>query len=101
MGKVIPFELPEKDDPHLSGEARCIGCGQEWVAVAPVGTWQLECPNCHCMKGIFKLPVGAGAGDPEFTCQCGCVAMSAYLSKGKFWLRCMSCGLDNTEAVFG
>lgn len=101
MSQVIPFKRPEPHEEHLSGEAVCIGCQYKWVAVTPVGVWQLECPSCHSMKGIFRLPIGAGTGDPEFVCECGCVALTAYIRHGKFWLRCMSCGLDQTEAVFG
>jgi hypothetical protein len=102
MGEVLKFKPPEREEPHLSGEAVCIGCKHQWVAVAPLGTWQLECPSCGSMKGIFRLPVGAERGkDLEFACTCGCVALTAYMRHGKFWLGCMSCGADCTEAVFG
>lgn len=101
MSAVIPFKQREASDPHLSGQARCIGCGHEWVAVAPVGVWQFECPACQTMKGIHNYPVGPEAGDLAFQCNCGCEALTAYQRDGLFFLRCMSCGTDHTMAVFG
>lgn len=53
------------------------------------------------MKGVWRLPVGAQEGDLEFRCTCGGPALTAYQHKGRFYLRCMSCGTDQTEAVFG
>lgn len=98
---VIPFKPREKADPHLAGEAICIGCQHTWAAVAPVGTWQLECPSCHSSKGIWRNPVGGIEGDTVFTCQCGCQALVAYRRDRLFYLKCMSCGIEQTEAVFG
>jgi hypothetical protein len=91
----------EERAPHLAGEALCIGCRHEWVAVAPVGVWQLECPSCGADKGIFKFPVGASSDDLVFTCNCGCEALTAYCQHGNFHLKCMSCGINQTDAVFG
>lgn len=98
---VVPFERPEKEEPHLAGEALCIGCRHEWAAVAPVGTWQLECPSCCTWKGVFRYPVGADVGDLLFVCNCGCEALTAYMHHGRFRLKCMSCGTEQTNAVFG
>jgi len=39
--------------PHISGEARCIHCSHEWVAVVPSGTVRLECPECSLLKGAL------------------------------------------------
>ena len=55
--------------PHLSGEARCMLCGKEWVAVAPVGTPWLECPECHSEKGYMKFQVQRTGS--EWICNCG------------------------------
>lgn len=73
-------------DPHLSGEAHCIYCDHKWTAVAPVGTTQLECPECRTLKGVFTYPC-----EPEgerWECQCGCQL---------FWITptysmCYNCG---------
>lgn len=61
---------PEKHDPHTSGQARCLGCKHEWVAVAPVGTYWLQCPHCSRNLGkyifAFNFP-----DDLHWTCKCG------------------------------
>jgi hypothetical protein len=103
VGNVVEFKAPEPEPEGewASGEAICIGCRHEWVQVAPVGTRWLECPGCGGSKGIYAKPFGAGEGDSVFVCDCGSEALTAYMHKGKFWLRCMNCGVDHTEAVFG
>lgn len=98
---VVTFMRPEPEDPHLAGEALCIGCRHEWAGVAPVGTWQLECPSCGSTKGIWRYPIGAQQGDSFFRCSCGCEALTAYFRSGHFYLKCMSCGADQTNAIFG
>lgn len=100
-GEVVPFARPERDDLHLDGEALCIGCRHEWVAVAPVGVWQLDCPSCGATKGIWRYPVGGQEGDYVFHCNCGCEALTAYFHKGLFRLKCMSCGTEQSAAIFG
>lgn len=101
MSEVIPFARREPKQPHLAGEALCIGCRHTWAAVAPVGVWQMECPACGTMKGVWRFPVGAQDGDACFSCDCGCEALTAYKHHGRFHLKCMSCGTEQTEAVFG
>lgn len=96
---VIPFR--KREEQWLEGQAKCIGCQHVWEAVAPVGTAYLECPSCGSMRGTWVHPVGAEAGDLAFFCNCGSEALTAYKRHGKFWLRCMSCGADQTEAIFG
>lgn len=56
--------------PHLSGEAICIDCGFKWIAVAPVGTDWLECPECGLMRSRMKYPVIRG-DTAHWTCKCG------------------------------
>ncbi|WP_176929346.1 hypothetical protein [Novosphingobium aromaticivorans] len=101
MADIIPFARPEPDTPHLAGEALCIGCRHEWAGVAPVGVWQLECPSCGSLKGIWRYPVGGQQGDVVFKCNCGCEALTAYYHRDLFHLKCMSCGAEQTSAVFG
>lgn len=102
MAEVVSLAAArEERTPHLAGEALCIGCHHKWEAAAPVGTWQLECPECGSMKGIWRNPIGAAIGDSYFSCHCGCEALTAYLRGGRFYLKCMSCGTEQTEAVFG
>lgn len=51
--KIVSFAKPS--ELTMTGDAFCIGCDYQWVAVAPVGTVQLECPGCRSMKGIWKF----------------------------------------------
>ncbi len=69
MGDVVKF--PEKKDPHGMGDAVCSSCRHEWVAVAPVGTTQLECPACHTLKGRFKYPFAPPEDTLIWECRCG------------------------------
>ena len=55
--------------PAMSGETRCLACGHEWVAVAPVGTVFLECPSCSLVKGMLKYPCEREG--EHWECNCG------------------------------
>lgn len=61
--------------PHLQGQARCLACRHEWQAVAPIGTFDLECPSCGLMRGAWTFPVVAPAGTVVWRCRCGCEHM--------------------------
>ena len=65
---VVPFK--KSADPHLAGEAKCLACGNKWVAVAPVGTCALECPACGTWKGAFMAFCRPDNGD-IWVCKCG------------------------------
>lgn len=67
MSNVIQF--PQREEPHLSGMASCMACQHRWVAVAPVGTVFMECPECSRMFGHMVAPVERD-GD-HWTCDCG------------------------------
>jgi hypothetical protein len=54
--------------PHMTGNAMCLQCGEKWVAVAPIGTVELECPECQTWKGVFE---GMTAPDTVWQCDCG------------------------------
>ena len=60
----------EKRMPHSSGQARCLDCKHEWVAVAPIGTYWLQCPGCSLLRGkyifMFNFP-----NELHWTCHCG------------------------------
>lgn len=71
MSNVIEFKQKPEYDPHMTGEAFCIGCSHTWVAVAPVGTAQLECPACNAMKGHFKFECYPSEGEMIRECNCG------------------------------
>jgi phage FluMu protein Com len=69
MGKLLCLPTSTERGPHFSGEAHCLHCKHEWIAVAPVGTIELECPECKTMKGLLRYGC-----EPEtaWVCGCGC-----------------------------
>jgi len=69
MGKVVSIE--DKKGQWGTGEAFCIGCKHEWVAVATTGTTELECPNCKSMKGIYRFQFMPSEGQLVRECNCG------------------------------
>ena len=91
MGRV--FELKPKEDPHIAGNAVCLNCQRSWVAVAPVGSTSLECPDCGTMKGVFVNPVeDVGAGVEHWRCGCG----NYYLLMTRTRVYCPNCGETQT-----
>lgn len=104
MSKVVSLAAyKEENAPHWAGRCKCIGCGHEWVGVGPIGVViALECPECGLPKGVTKCLFGGEEGDAVFVCQvCGSEAMTAYKRNGHFHQRCMGCGTDQTEAIYG
>lgn len=95
---IIPLRGPSQDETemHLSGKARCLDCGSEWVAVAPVGTCYLECPQCKTVRGVLRAPIGGSAehGEGEWTCNCGCDVFKILGYPGGSFraILCMRCG---------
>jgi hypothetical protein len=69
MGEVLNLGTQR---PHLSGEAICKACDYEWVAVAPVGTIELECPECGTEKGLYKYSALPQDSKKIWVCNCGC-----------------------------
>lgn len=63
--------IHKKTEQTASGEAFCINCKHEWIAVCPTGTVQLECPKCLTMKGLFKYPFSPQPGSLIRVCNCG------------------------------
>lgn len=72
MADVVDLAAARAErSPHLSGEAQCLECQHRWVAVAPIGTVQLECPACRSARGIWRYPVGLEPPQVRFICnQC-------------------------------
>lgn len=59
-----------RQEPHVSGTARCLSCKHEWIAVAPAITEWLECPECGMMRGRHVFPYSR-TDDEHWTCSCG------------------------------
>lgn len=68
--KVVDFNRRGKEhtDPHAEGDAICMNCGYEYIAVAPVGITAFECPKCHTERATFVHPLFKN--QPH--CKCGC-----------------------------
>lgn len=96
MSNVIPFGRPatneEKDEAHATGEAFCLGCNHTWIAVAPLGTTQLECPSCKALKGHWKFEHYPSVG--QLVLQCNCGNQLFYLTKEGHM--CANCGIYQT-----
>lgn len=57
MGEIISLgKSGKKRENYSTGKAVCMVCGHKWVATAPTGVMDLECPACHLMKGHFVYP---------------------------------------------
>lgn len=66
---VIPFgRVP--DTQHASGEAFCVACDHNWIAVVPTGATFFQCPNCRSMKGRWKFEFYPSADQRVMTCPC-------------------------------
>lgn len=88
MSNIVAFKKVDKQQ-HAAGEAFCFQCHHEWVAVAPTGTVQLECPECKTLKGLFKFPFNFEVGQLVRSCDCG--NQLFYLSpEGHL---CANCGI--------
>jgi len=102
VSDVICFQAAKEErQPHWSGECVCLGCGHEWVGVAPIGTHVVECPSCGLDKGHSRHLFGPMEGDSVFQCDCGSEGLMAYLRSGRFHMICLACGVNHTEALFG
>lgn len=88
--KIIDFRTGKKikSDPHITGECHCIGYKHEWEGVAPVGTYQLQCPKCSSYKGQFLHMVVKK--DTLLTCCCG----NDLLHVNQEGIYCPNCGVD-------
>ncbi len=89
MAEIINFAKAKEDrTPHASGPARCLECGHEWHAIAPVGATQLECSECKTMKGVFSLPF---APEVHYACACG----NDLFYATEFGVFCPKCGEED------
>ena len=75
------------NQPHITGEATCLICKNEWIAVAPAGTVWLECPDCGLTKGHFKYACQTDDKE-EWVCNCGC-SLFKIVPRGVY---CPLCG---------
>lgn len=70
----------------MTGAARCQQCAYEWQAVAPVGTHELECPQCRASKGYMLGSVVRG--NEAWHCNCGCDVFRIHADTGPYCINC-------------
>lgn len=89
--KVVDIRAKQ---PHLTGEARCLHCQHEWVAVCEVGIIHgMECPKCSLFKGVFVALCCPAEGHRYLQCKCG----NAHYMIVEGFAVCALCG---TKQVF-
>lgn len=72
-GKVVPIfgaDRSEEDESvaHVTGKCRCLGCGHEWMVVAPAGLHVFECSECGTMRGVYQQLISPAEGQQIFRC---------------------------------
>ena len=100
---VVSFEDAKlKRDPHWSGEAVCLACRHEWVATAPTGTLNVECPACELKRGVPKFNFGTIEGQMGYSCNCQSQMFFFKLhDTGRVQILCVGCGGEQVyEGVF-
>jgi len=75
-----------RNKPHISGNAKCLSCNYEWIAVAEIGNPYLECPECELLKGVFYSIIFPNT---VVACKCGCPTYYTTI-EGEFF--CSLCG---------
>lgn len=89
MSNVLPFA---RSEPHGTGKAFCLGCEHTWEAVAPLGVYDLECPECGTMKGHYTFAF-APPGKLAWSCPCDNQLFN-ILPDGSIF--CPNCGANQT-----
>lgn len=78
--------------PHITGKAKCTACKHEWVAVAPVGTLQMECPSCELQRGQWIYPFSPAEGEQIFVCN---ICTSTNFAVLPDRVLCVGCGTSH------
>lgn len=75
-------------EPHVSGEAICLTCHHTWTGVWPTGATELECPQCHSMRGRSRWDVAPDEKRQVWTCRCG----NQFMQCLDTHIHCPGCG---------
>ncbi len=94
MGDVVDMQA-YREDPHLAGEAHCMACGHDWVAVVPVGETHLDCPGCGMTRGVLRYP--CEREEAHWTCNCGNQLFKVSPSS----IYCPQCGANQVFELSG
>ena len=71
MNVVSLAEAKAAREAHIQGEAFCMGCNHNWRGVWPLGTTELECPECKRMMGRSTYEVSPQPNSKVYECHCG------------------------------
>ena len=63
-------EVREERSPHARGTAQCLDCKHQWEAVAPLGTYWLQCPGCGLIRGKYLYTFDF-VDQLHWVCACG------------------------------
>ena len=74
----------------VSGEAVCLACKHEYMAVAPTPVTEMECPNCGLFRSQYKYPIAPN--EKEYMRKCDCDSVLFYLLEKDSTLLCQNCG---------
>lgn len=92
MSNILSFGKIE-DKPTAEGDAKCLDCKYEWVAIieTPYDS-SLECPKCKSFRGGLTTPMAPNENTIVYKCNCGC---------NHFWvvnngILCVGCGAVTT-----
>lgn len=90
MSDVDLSDARQARTPHITGTCRCNRCSHEWEGVAPVGTLELECPDCGAMTGFFKQHIMTDVGSTRFVCNTCDGELFSVMADGS--ALCAGCG---------
>ena len=89
MSDVIDLDSKRNENrPHTSGPVVCLACRHRWIAVCPVGTIGLECPECRLLRGVHEYQVMPENG---IIWACGC-GNNLFFVTAKGNALCPNCG---------
>lgn len=94
MADIFEFKREEPAVPHATGEAHCLDCKHDWIAVVEAEQLRahegwIDCPACELMRGRMKYPFAPVAGTHIWRCFCGNEFF--YLSRDS--VICPNCGV--------
>lgn len=87
MSNVVEFKKQEQR--HLTGRAKCLACGHEYVAVCPEGADWMECPECSLQR--VRMIAQVQVNEPHWVCNCG----NDLFHITQYRVYCPNCGLDH------
>ena len=90
MGEIVNIFKKDENDASITGPAKCMACGYEYVAVSPVGVAVMECPECHCHRATWKGLAVPSNDKKVWVCNCG---NDLFMIVDDGGIMCAVCGL--------